>query len=533
MLYSKKIYKDILSRIIWIFSILILVFSVLYLVLYNYVDVNRNRENLRNVFDEFVKIDKAFDDFIADNYIRFNSDLANDKMSTEIKKKYYELSSKLDINFQLNYFPQSGKVQNFSKYYKNYLLGAYQRIINDNTENISKTSIQSGKNISYVITKKYPNGYVSIYVPTEEIKAKINTNYRNFYITDKYNRVIVNDSYLVSNNLDKINKIDESVIDNGEYIHSKLKYEDFTVHSVMNRSMTKEYYFQVISLIILSGLFFFLILLKILKKTIKESTKSVDLLINQINLVSEGDLEYIKVESDDEIEKIAKYTNKLIESRKLLIDRNLRLKYKNKYNEFKMLESQFNPHFLYNTLELISITMYIDPKLTEKIIQNLNEILRYSINELSFIRLDEDISYIYKFLDIQKIKDEDNLDYRINIDEYSKSVLVPKLFLQPLVENSLKYVKSFTNNISIIINITTKDKHMKCEIIDNGKPLDVEKIDELNKYIEVESKKDYLSMQHHGLANTYNRLRMLYKEDVKMYFDEYDSGVKLVIQIKL
>ncbi|MDO4605383.1 MAG: hypothetical protein Q4B23_05335 [Helcococcus sp.] len=167
MLYSKKIYKDILSRIIWIFSILILVFSVLYLVLYNYVDVNRNRENLRNVFDEFVKIDKAFDDFIADNYIRFNSDLANDKMSTEIKKKYYELSSKLDINFQLNYFPQSGKVQNFSKYYKNYLLGAYQRIINDNTENISKTSIQSGKNISYVITKKYPNGYVSIYVPTE------------------------------------------------------------------------------------------------------------------------------------------------------------------------------------------------------------------------------------------------------------------------------------------------------------------------------------------------------------------------------
>lgn len=98
---------------------------------------------------------------------------------------------------------------------------------------------------------------------------------------------------------------------------------------------------------------------------------SVDLLINQINLVSEGDLEYIKVESDDEIEKIAKYTNKLIESRKLLIDRNLRLKYKNKYNEFKMLESQFNPHFLYNTLELISITMYIDPKLTEKIIQNL------------------------------------------------------------------------------------------------------------------------------------------------------------------
>ncbi len=256
MLYSKKIYKDILSRIIWIFSILILVFSVLYLVLYNYVDVNRNRENLRNVFDEFVKIDKAFDDFIADNYIKFNSDLANDKMSTEIKKKYYELSSKLDINFQLNYFPQRGKVQNFSKYYKNYLLGAYQRIINDNTENISKTSIQSGKNISYVITKKYPNGYVSIYVPTEEIKAKINTNHRNFYITDKYNRVIVNDSYLVSNNLDKINKIDESVIDNGEYIHSKLKYEDFTVHSVMNRSMTKEYYFQVISLIILSGLFF-------------------------------------------------------------------------------------------------------------------------------------------------------------------------------------------------------------------------------------------------------------------------------------
>lgn len=275
------------------------------------------------------------------------------------------------------------------------------------------------------------------------------------------------------------------------------------------------------------------ILLYLLRDFLEESTAVIGRLNKQIDLVSEGKLDYIDIKTDDEINSIVRNINKLIDSQKILTEKNLNLKYANKYNEFKMLESQFNPHFLYNTLELISITMYIDPNISERLIQDLNEILRYSINDLSFIRFDEDILYIYKFLDIQKIKSEENFTYQINMDEESGKVLVPKLFLQPLLENSLKYASKHTSKIDLKIDIACDEKSLNIKIKDNGKAMSQKQIQKLNSYLDVESKKDYISMKHHGMVNSLNRLKTLYKEDVKMGFVEVDEGVLLEISIRL
>lgn len=177
--------------------------------------------------------------------------------------------------------------------------------------------------------------------------------------------------------------------------------------------------------------------------------------------------------------------------------------------------------------------MYIDPKISDRLIQDLNEILRYSINDLSFIRLDEDIFYIYKFLDIEKIKSEDKFNYEIKMDESAGEVLVPKLFLQPLLENSLKYARKTTSNLNLNIRIKRIGNDMTIRIKDNGKVLSSTEIMSLNHYLEGESKKDYISMKHHGLINTYNRLKMLYKDKVKMEFVEDGEGVVVEIRIGL
>ena len=281
------------------------------------------------------------------------------------------------------------------------------------------------------------------------------------------------------------------------------------------------------------GALVFGILLASIRGFIEESTEVIAKLNKEINMVSEGELDRIDIKTDDEIYSIVTNINKLIDSKKILLDKNVRLKYINKYNEFKMLESQFNPHFLYNTLELISITMYIDPKISDRLIQDLNEILRYSINDLSFIRLDEDIFYIYKFLDIEKIKSEDKFNYEIKMDESAGEVLVPKLFLQPLLENSLKYARKTTSNLNLNIRIKRIGNNMTIRIKDNGRVLSASEIISLNHYIEVESKKDYISMKHHGLINTYNRLKMLYKDKVEMEFVEDGEGVIVEIRIGL
>ncbi len=199
-------------------------------------------------------------------------------------------------------------------------------------------------------------------------------------------------------------------------------YGDYQVHTIVKRTISNDQFIYILSLIFLGGFLILAFLLVSIRGFIEDSTAVIARLNEEIDMVAEGELDRIDIRTDDEINSIVKNINKLIDSKKILLDKNVRLKYVNKYNEFKMLESQFNPHFLYNTLELISITMYIDPKISDRLIQDLNEILRYSINDLSFIRLDEDIFYIYKFLDIEKIKSEDKFSYQIEMDEASAKV---------------------------------------------------------------------------------------------------------------
>ena len=83
------------------------------------------------------------------------------------------------------------------------------------------------------------------------------------------------------------------------------------------------------------------------------------------------------------------------------------------------------------------------------------------------------------------------------------------------------------------IQIKRIDKDLLIRISDNGKKLAKTEIERLNSYLEVESKKDYISMKHHGLINTYNRLRMLYKDKVWMGFVDDSEGVCVEIRIGL
>lgn len=534
MLYSKKIYKGILKKLLVFLALVLLLLSGLYAYLYYAVDYKKLNRNIDLVYAEFSEIDKKFKDFLVENEGEIESALRDGKANKSLVNKYYDLSNKLAINYQMDFYPDSGNDFTLAKNKRDYkAFKPYQDLIDFDKEKILKTTIKKGKEVTYILRANFNSGHAVIYIPAENISDKIRLKARGFYIKDKHGKVIFNDSTLVANNLDRLNKIREGYLDKGAYIEEKREFEDYQIHSLIPRTISNNEFIIILSLLMAAGVAVLLILLGSVKDFIEDSTSVIDELNKQINMVSEGELDRVSIKTDDEINFIVKNINKLIDSKKILLDKNLRLKYINKYNEFKMLESQFNPHFLYNTLELISITMYINPKISDRLIQDLNEILRYSINDLSFIRLDEDILYIHKFLDIEKIKSEENFNYRINTDKASGEVLVPKLFLQPILENSLKYARKSQSKLDVKIDIKKEDKKLIIRIRDNGKPLSKQEISRLNTYLEKESQKDYISMKHHGLINTYNRLRMLYKNDCKMSFVEDDYGVVVEIRVGL
>ncbi|WP_297887975.1 histidine kinase [Sulfurihydrogenibium sp.] len=131
----------------------------------------------------------------------------------------------------------------------------------------------------------------------------------------------------------------------------------------------------------------------------------------------------------------------------------------------KSLEYQINPHFLFNTLNVLAELTHIDPPLAEKTIITFSKYLRDIIDEESLIEVEKELSIVQKYIFIQKIRfPQINVEY--HIDQSIYKVKIPKLSLQILVENAIKHgVKSKGN---VWIKGYKKDSMVILEVVDDG-----------------------------------------------------------------
>jgi two-component system, LytTR family, sensor kinase len=139
--------------------------------------------------------------------------------------------------------------------------------------------------------------------------------------------------------------------------------------------------------------------------------------------------------------------------------------------ELDALHSKVNPHFLYNALNSIADLSVTDGKKARKMTIALADLFRYSINysnnNYSTVREELEMSSVY--LEIEKIRFEDSLTYRIEVEEGLNHFLVPRFVLQPLVENAVKHGLKATGHLTeILISLRRKEKGMIVMIADNG-----------------------------------------------------------------
>jgi two-component system LytT family sensor kinase len=138
--------------------------------------------------------------------------------------------------------------------------------------------------------------------------------------------------------------------------------------------------------------------------------------------------------------------------------------------EMKLLSERINPHFLFNTLNMI-ITLLKEPVKAEHAILNLSDLLRDNLDnsEKEMIPIQEEVTNVRKYLEIQKLRFEDKLDFSIKCDI---DFMIPPLILQPLVENCIKHNIKSVQSLSVGITIySTASKHI-ITIIDSQKALD-------------------------------------------------------------
>ena len=205
----------------------------------------------------------------------------------------------------------------------------------------------------------------------------------------------------------------------------------------------------------------------------------------------------------------------MIDELKRLINENYIQNLEKREAELNALQSQINPHFLYNTLESINsiASVYRCQEICD-ISQRLGEMFRYSINigRSEFTTLDKEIEHIRNYIFIQKIRFKDKFEVYYDIPDELRYMKTLKFILQPIVENSLYHGfegKNTKGNLEVSACIESHNLILK--IKDDGKGMTDEQLDSLNDYVSDMSVKignnDKRSI---GIRNVNARIKLAY-----------------------
>lgn len=182
--------------------------------------------------------------------------------------------------------------------------------------------------------------------------------------------------------------------------------------------------------------------------------------------------------------------------------------------ELNFLQSQMNPHFLFNTLNAILVVCtknnYDD---VTDIVKSLSKLLRRLLSwKEDLVSLQEEMSFIEMYLKIEKFRFRDKFDYQFDIDEQALRYKIPKLSMQPLVENSCKHGLQTIEGLGVIkVKAVVQDNRLQISVSDNGKGMEAERLKDLQFAL---SNEDY-SGANVGLRNVYRRLELNYADQVR------------------
>lgn len=256
---------------------------------------------------------------------------------------------------------------------------------------------------------------------------------------------------------------------------------------------------------------------------------------NALEQFSKGDFEVRLSENrSDEIGKMNVVFNQAIKDIRELMQKVTQAEILEKEMEFKTLQSQMNPHFLYNTLDAINWMAFKEGQ-TEicNLISAISNLMRISIsNRQSIIPLEQELGYVKDYLYIQNVRYKDRLETVYDIDESLLIQAVPKLIVQPIVENAVVHgiEKSHDKN-TLNISVIRLGSNIDIIVKDTGVGMSEEKVRSLLKEPEALSSKS-ASHTNLGMYAVHKRLKFLYGEDYGLIVQSKEGeGTTVAIHI--
>ena len=230
----------------------------------------------------------------------------------------------------------------------------------------------------------------------------------------------------------------------------------------------------------------------------------------------------------DTKENVTASNQYLVEGLSLLISTQLELssvenlKTMAKEAELKALQTQINPHFLFNALHTTSFFVRKDPNKAREIIIDLSTYLRYNLeNSCKLVPLEMELEQVKAYFNIEKARFGEKISLNIDVDENVKNISIPSLIIQPLVENSIKH-GLLKKREGGFVNIIAKKENEGCFITieDNGIGIDQKIIDNLDDRID----------KNIGLKNVHNRIKLIYGKG--LIVEKLETGTKISFYIE-
>lgn len=529
--FQKDIRKTLLQYALTPIFVLAILWSFVAIIIWQH-DVERRSQDTRHLAAEVLYTMIQDYSFRAD-YVVSNELLAHGSMDIHQQRKLYEwLYHEVNIAHDGTLFylldGQGNVLMGNRKQLPEYLLelprdwGVWQRmqqsrdkavvefsprIVNANSDLLIGRSIWRDNKLQ---------GYLLFVIPGAYIEKNISSTYVAFALVNEFGYASIVTNPVMQEG--QFQRLTESFEGRQFEIATKrredyyITYEDlgdtgFRLYSAMPVGELEQRY-QLAAAILLVVL---LIMVPLLWYRVRQESrvriKAADDLIDAFSALKQGDWQREMVLDGPEFAVVAETYNRMVHSLQRLMKLNEARAKANAVSEVRQLEAQFNPHFLFNTLENIKFMVKLEPEAAVKMIVSLSSLLRYCINNLmQQVTLAEDWQYTMAYLDIIKYRFGHRLSCKYDVQVDLEQVYVPKLIMQPILENAIKYGEAEDGTISLQLAIYAADNMLYIKVQNAGPEIAPEKLAQLHELLHSEAN----STRHIGIYNVHKRLKLLY-----------------------
>ena len=261
-------------------------------------------------------------------------------------------------------------------------------------------------------------------------------------------------------------------------------------------------------------------------------TRPLERLRGSMDRVSAGDLEAVfdAGSGADEISALGRTFNQMVGQIKELLDRLVNTQSQKRMAELRALQAQINPHFLYNTLDTLQWkALEKDNFEVADIVNSLSRFFRISLSDgRELITVQDEVRHAESYLEIQKVRYQDKISYAFQVDRGAEGVLIPKLLLQPLVENAIYHgLKPVDRPGHITVAAAMEREDVRLTVADDGAGMEPAALAALRAALAQGTRGD-----HYGLYNINERLALWYHGRAELTI-ESKAGQGTAVTVRL